>query len=83
MPIETNLEETYFHRINPSQGYVFQRVYTDDRSLDEAMAAENNDVVMVPKGYHPRYRTARLRLVLPQCHGWSETPLGVQERSGA
>lgn len=53
MPIETNLEETYFHRVNPQQGYVFQRVYTDDRSLDESMAAENNDVVMVPKGYHP------------------------------
>lgn len=53
MPIESSLEETYYHRINPPQGYVFQRVYTDDRSLDEAVAAEDHDVVMVPKGYHP------------------------------
>ena len=30
-----------------------QRVYTDDRSLDECMAVYNRDVVMVPKGYHP------------------------------
>ena len=30
-----------------------QRVYTDDRTLDECMAVYNRDVVMVPKGYHP------------------------------
>ncbi|MGY0399733.1 MAG: 5-deoxy-glucuronate isomerase [Ostreibacterium sp.] len=47
------LEETYYHRLNPEQGFGFQRVYTDDRSLDESMAIENQDIVMVPKGYHP------------------------------
>lgn len=53
LPNESSLEETYYHRLNPAQGYVLQRVYTDDRSLDEAVAAEDHDVVMVPKGYHP------------------------------
>ncbi|MDP3652666.1 MAG: 5-deoxy-glucuronate isomerase [Rhodoferax sp.] len=52
-PVETQLEETYYHRLNPPQGFAFQRVYTDDRSLDEACAVENHDVVMVPRGYHP------------------------------
>jgi len=52
-PEETLLEETYYHRLNPPQGFAFQRVYTDDRSLDEACVVENHDVVMVPKGYHP------------------------------
>jgi 5-deoxy-glucuronate isomerase len=52
-PYETHLEETYYHRINPEQGFVFQRVYTDDRSLDETMSVENRGVVMVPGGYHP------------------------------
>jgi 5-deoxy-glucuronate isomerase len=52
-PAETQLEETYYHRLNPPQGFAFQRVYTDDRSLDEAMAVEDHDVVMVPRGYHP------------------------------
>jgi len=52
-PTETQLEETYYHRLNPPQGFAFQRVYTDDRSLDEAMAVEDHDVVMVPRGYHP------------------------------
>ena len=38
---------------NPAQGFAFQRVYTDDRSLDESLAVEDHDVVMVPRGYHP------------------------------
>nr|WP_113867585.1 5-deoxy-glucuronate isomerase [Brenneria salicis]NMN92089.1 5-deoxyglucuronate isomerase [Brenneria salicis ATCC 15712 = DSM 30166]RBP61160.1 5-deoxyglucuronate isomerase [Brenneria salicis ATCC 15712 = DSM 30166]RLM30185.1 5-deoxy-glucuronate isomerase [Brenneria salicis ATCC 15712 = DSM 30166] len=52
-PHETYLEETYYHRLNPPQGFCMQRVYTDDRSLDESMAVYDRDVVMVPKGYHP------------------------------
>ncbi|WP_256740846.1 5-deoxy-glucuronate isomerase, partial [Cronobacter sakazakii] len=50
---ETQLEETYYHRFDPPQGFAFQRVYTDDRSLDACMAPYNHDVVMVPRGYHP------------------------------
>jgi 5-deoxy-glucuronate isomerase len=50
---ETALEETYYHRISPPQGFAVQRVYTDDRSLDETMTVEDGDVVMVPRGYHP------------------------------
>jgi len=50
---ETYLEETYYHRFDPEQGFALQRVYTDDRSLDECMAVYNRDVVTVPRGYHP------------------------------
>ena len=53
LPKESLLEETYYHRLNPPQGFAFQRVYTDDRKLDEAMAVEDGDITMVPKGYHP------------------------------
>jgi 5-deoxy-glucuronate isomerase len=53
LPLESSLEETYYHRLNPAQGFAFQRVYTDDRSLDESLAVEDHDVVMVPRGYHP------------------------------
>ena len=52
-PHETYLEETYYHRIDPPQGFVFQRVYTEDGEIDESMAAYDKDVVQVPKGYHP------------------------------
>ena len=50
---ETQLEEIYYHRIDPPQGFAFQRVYNDDRSLDETMTVTDDDVVMVPEGYHP------------------------------
>jgi 5-deoxy-glucuronate isomerase len=53
LPRESLLEEVYYHRIDPPQGFAFQRIYTDDRSLDEAMAVEDGDVTLVPKGYHP------------------------------
>lgn len=53
LPAESQLEETYYHRLNPPQGFGFQRVYTDDRSLDEAIAFTDRDVVLVPRGYHP------------------------------
>jgi len=53
LPVESSLEETYYHRLDPAQGFAFQRVYTDDRSLDESLAVEDHDVVMVPRGYHP------------------------------
>ena len=50
---ETALEETYYHRLSPPQGFAFQRIYTDDRSLDETVCVEDGDVVLVPRGYHP------------------------------
>lgn len=53
LPRESLLEETYYHRFSKPQGFGFQRVYTDDRSLDETMLIEDGDVVLVPKGYHP------------------------------
>lgn len=51
--LEAALEETYFYKIDKLQGYAIQQVYTSDRSLDEVSIARNNDVVLVPKGYHP------------------------------
>ena len=52
-PAETQLEETYYHRLDPPQGFALQRVYTADRSLDETVCVEDGDVVLVPRGYHP------------------------------
>ncbi|TJZ90625.1 5-deoxy-glucuronate isomerase [Paracoccus gahaiensis] len=52
-PRITYLEETYYHRLNPAQGWAVQRVYTDDGELDEVMAVRDHDVVLVPRGHHP------------------------------
>lgn len=53
LPKESLLEETYYHKINPGHGFAIQRVYTDDRSLDETLVLQNGDAVLVPRGYHP------------------------------
>lgn len=52
-PRITYLEETYYHRLNPKDGFGIQRVYTDDLQLNETMAVADGDVVLVPKGHHP------------------------------
>jgi 5-deoxy-glucuronate isomerase len=72
LPTESMLEETYYHRLNPPQGFAFQRVYTDklpdgSRELDVAMAVEDGDVTLVPKGYHP----------CAACHGYDLYYLNV------
>jgi 5-deoxy-glucuronate isomerase len=51
-PNETLLEETYYHRVSPAHRFGLQRVYTDDRSLDESVAFGDRDCVLVPRGYH-------------------------------
>jgi 5-deoxy-glucuronate isomerase len=52
-PRMTYLEETYWHRLNPPQGFGIQRVFTEDGGLDETMAVSDDDVVLVPRGHHP------------------------------
>jgi len=52
-PDMTYLEETYYHRLNPAQGFGFQRVFTENGDLDEVMAPTDGDVVLVPRGHHP------------------------------
>ena len=62
LPREAALEETYYHRLRGGSGFALQRVYTDDRELDEAIAATDGDVVLVPRGYHPVAGDARTDL---------------------
>ncbi len=52
-PRMTYLEETYYHRLNPAQGYGHQRIFTDAGDLDETITVRNHDVVLVPRGHHP------------------------------
>ncbi|HWG85728.1 MAG TPA: 5-deoxy-glucuronate isomerase [Deinococcales bacterium] len=49
----TYLEETYYFRIAPPEGFGSIRVYTGDTDLDEMMVVKDRDLVLVPEGYHP------------------------------
>ena len=51
--LEADLEEIYFYKMEKSTGFAIQRVYNDDLSLNEVAIAENNDIVLIPEGYHP------------------------------
>ncbi|HZG85892.1 5-deoxy-glucuronate isomerase [Paenibacillus sp.] len=53
LPEESLLEETYYFKVKPEQGFAVQRVYTDDRSLDETLVVKDGEAVLVPRGYHP------------------------------
>ncbi len=53
IPNESLQEEVYYYKFEPRQGFGFQRIYTDDRSLDETLTIEQSDVSIIPKGYHP------------------------------
>ncbi len=59
--VEADLEEIYFYKIDKPEGYAYQRIYTDAASplhragypIDALLMARDDDVVLVPEGYHP------------------------------
>ncbi len=59
--LEADLDEMYYYRIDRPEGFALQRVYTGPESplhraglpIDAAVVARDNDVVLVPEGYHP------------------------------
>jgi 5-deoxy-glucuronate isomerase len=51
--LEADLEEIYFYKLDRPEGYAYQRVYNDSRTIDAVMMAQNHDMVLVPEGYHP------------------------------
>jgi 5-deoxy-glucuronate isomerase len=76
MPDESLLEETYYFRIDPPQGFGMQRVYTADRDLDETLAVRDRDTVLVPRGYHtvsapPGYAVYYLNVMAGPTRAWA------------
>ena len=52
LPREADLEEIYYYRIEPPDGFAFQRLYTADGRLDETWVIHDGDLLLVPEGYH-------------------------------
>jgi 5-deoxy-glucuronate isomerase len=75
-PAETALEETYYYRVLPDRGFGLQRVYTDDRALDESLTFADRDCVLVPRGYHtvsapPGYDVYYLNVMAGPVRQWA------------
>lgn len=55
-PGEVPMEEIYYFRVAPEQGFGFMRVYTDPTDpepFDHAYPVQHGDTVLIPRGYHP------------------------------
>jgi len=52
-PEESKLEEVYFFKFSPPQGFGYQRIYTDDDEINEIYCVRDGDAVAIPRGYHP------------------------------
>lgn len=77
-PRETFLEETYYHRIDPPQGFGFQRVYIRNGGPEATVSFRDGDLVTVPFGYHtvsmpPGYRGYYLNVMAGPTRKWSFT----------
>ncbi|MGB9678179.1 MAG: 5-deoxy-glucuronate isomerase, partial [Candidatus Ratteibacteria bacterium] len=51
LPDENFLEELYFFKIYPTTGFGVIRIF--DENDDNLFLIKNNEVVTIPKGYHP------------------------------
>jgi 5-deoxy-glucuronate isomerase len=52
-PVEVDLDELYYYRIDRPEGFAIQKVYTSDGRIDETMTVRDGELVLVPEGYHP------------------------------
>ena len=80
MPEESFLEETYYHRIDPPQGFALQRVYTGRRLARRDARRPRRRHRARPARLPHRLRPARLRPVLPQRHGRPSPRVGRRQR---
>jgi len=47
------LEEVYYYRIEPQNGFAIHRNYRKDKIFDELFTVQNGDAVLVTQGFHP------------------------------
>lgn len=47
------LEETYYYRMEPAEGFALHRNYLRDEPFDEVFAVRDGDLVVVTQGFHP------------------------------
>lgn len=52
-PVEVDLDEIYYYRMEHPAGYAYQRLYTPDGQRDVTLIVRDGDVVLVRDGYHP------------------------------
>jgi 5-deoxy-glucuronate isomerase len=72
LPEEVYMEEIYYFKVNPPQGFGIAKYFTDDEAIDEIYTIRNSTVLMMPRGYHtvvsaPGYVTYYLWCLAGNC----------------
>ncbi len=52
-PDEIAMEEVYFYRFQPANGFGFQRIYTADRKVDHTWCIRQDTALPIYEGFHP------------------------------
>jgi len=53
MPVEADLDEIYYYRLQHAEAFAHQRLYSSDGSRDVVLTVRDGDAVLVRDGYHP------------------------------
>jgi 5-deoxy-glucuronate isomerase len=49
--LEADLEEIYFYKLQPAEGFALQRIYSSEH--DQTFQVHHHDMVLIHEGYHP------------------------------
>ena len=52
-PVEADLDEIYYYRMNGAHAFAFQNLYSSDRTRSSVLKVHDGDAVLVRDGYHP------------------------------
>jgi 5-deoxy-glucuronate isomerase len=52
-PTEVDLDEIYYYRIKPPDGFAFQHLYSRENGVERTLKTRDGDAVLVRSGYHP------------------------------
>lgn len=52
-PGEVDLDEIYYYKISQPEGFAIQRLYTRDGRRNDTFTIRDNEVLLIPDGYHP------------------------------
>src|SRR5260370_39988043 len=61
LPVEADLDEIYYYRVDRPGGYAHQRLYKRDGSRDLTLTSRAGDAVLLRDGHHP----------VVACHGYN------------
>lgn len=72
LPHEVYMEEMYYFKVSPPEGFGLAKLYTEDRTIDETFTVEDETILKMPRGYHtvvsaPGYTTYYLWFLAGNC----------------